>query len=44
MPAATRVRVPEREHINAFLYSEFVVPLVMDFLATRISRVAADAT
>ena len=35
MPNATRVRIPEREHINAFLYSEFVVPRVMDFLATR---------
>jgi pimeloyl-ACP methyl ester carboxylesterase len=44
MPAATRVHVPEREHINAFLYSEFVVPLVIDFLATRISRAAAEAT
>lgn len=44
MPAASRVRVPEREHINAFLYSEFVVPLVMDFLATRISRAAGEAT
>ena len=44
MPAATRVRVPEREHINAFLYSEFVVPLVMDFLAARRPRAAAEAT
>ena len=35
MPDATRVRIPDREHINAFLYSEFVVPLVMDFLARR---------
>lgn len=35
MPNATRVRVPEREHINAFLYSDFVVPRVLDFLATR---------
>ncbi len=32
---ATRVRIPDREHINAFLYSEFVVPRVMDFLADR---------
>ena len=35
MPHATRVRVPEREHINAFLYSEFVAPRVIDFLAAR---------
>jgi pimeloyl-ACP methyl ester carboxylesterase len=33
MPDATRVRIPDREHINAFLYSEFVVPRVMEFLA-----------
>jgi pimeloyl-ACP methyl ester carboxylesterase len=32
MAQATRVRVPEREHINAFLYSEFVVPVVLEFL------------
>jgi len=35
MPDATRIRVPEREHINAFLYSEFVVPRVLEFLAAR---------
>jgi hypothetical protein len=35
MPAATRIRIPDREHINAFLYSEFVVPKVLDFLASR---------
>ena len=35
MPYATRVRVPDREHINAFLYSEFVVPKVLDFLGTK---------
>lgn len=40
MPNATRVRIPEREHINAFLYSDFVVPHVMDFLAAR-PRVAS---
>jgi pimeloyl-ACP methyl ester carboxylesterase len=34
MPNASRIRIPDREHINAFLYSEFVVPRVMDFLAT----------
>jgi 3-oxoadipate enol-lactonase len=33
MPNATRVRIPDREHINAFLETRFVVPLVMDFLA-----------
>lgn len=35
MPDARRVRVPEREHINAFLYSEFVVPTVLEFLRAR---------
>jgi pimeloyl-ACP methyl ester carboxylesterase len=35
MPDATRVRIPDREHINAFLYSEFVVPRVLEFLAAR---------
>lgn len=35
MPNATRVRVPDREHINAFLYSEFVVPRVAAFLNSR---------
>ena len=35
MPNATRIRVPDREHINAFLYSEFVVPRVLEFLAAR---------
>lgn len=34
MPDATRIRIPDREHINAFLCSEFVVPKVLDFLAT----------
>jgi pimeloyl-ACP methyl ester carboxylesterase len=34
MPSATRVRIPDREHINAFLASDLVVPLLMDFLAT----------
>lgn len=33
MPHATSVRIPDREHINAFLYSEFVVPRVIEFLA-----------
>jgi pimeloyl-ACP methyl ester carboxylesterase len=35
MPDATRVRIPDREHINAFLYSEFVVPQVLEFLGSR---------
>ena len=35
MPKATRVHVPDREHINAFLYSEFVVPRVVEFLNSR---------
>ncbi len=34
MPAATRVRIPEREHINAFLDSDFTVPRILEFLAT----------
>lgn len=41
MPHATRVRVPDREHINAFLDSEYVMPLVIDFLAARPSIVHA---
>lgn len=39
MPNAARIRVPEREHINAFLDSEFVAPAVLDFL--RVRRAAA---
>jgi pimeloyl-ACP methyl ester carboxylesterase len=35
MPNATRVRIPDREHINTFLASELLVPLVSDFLAAR---------
>ncbi len=35
MPDAARVRIPDREHINAFLYSEFVVPRVMEFLKSK---------
>jgi hypothetical protein len=41
MPDASRVRVPDRQHINAFLYSEFVAPLVLDFLASRRARSGA---
>lgn len=32
MPDATRMRIPDREHINAFLASELVVPTVTEFL------------
>ena len=35
MPHATRIRIPDREHINAFLYSQFVAPLVLDFLEAK---------
>lgn len=35
MPDARRVRIPDREHINAFLYSEFAAPLVTQFLTER---------
>lgn len=35
LPNAERIRVPEREHINSFLYSESVVPRVLDFLAAK---------
>lgn len=35
MSNATRVRIPEREHINAFLASDLVVPPVMNFLAAH---------
>jgi hypothetical protein len=38
MPDATRVRIPDREHINAFLYSEFVVPRVLEFLEFLAAR------
>jgi pimeloyl-ACP methyl ester carboxylesterase len=32
MANATRIRIPNREHINAFLASEVVLPHVMEFL------------
>ena len=32
MPAATRVRIPRREHINAFLASDLALPIVREFL------------
>jgi hypothetical protein len=36
MPDAARVRIPNREHINAFLASELVLPPVMQFLAKTV--------
>lgn len=33
MPDASRVRIPDREHINAFVDSELVLPHVQEFLA-----------
>ena len=33
MPAASRVRIPGHEHINAFLDSDFTVPRIQEFLA-----------
>jgi pimeloyl-ACP methyl ester carboxylesterase len=38
MPNARRVRVPEKEHINAFLDSPFVLPFVTEFLGEARSR------
>ena len=35
MHHAMRVRIPDREHINAFLYSEYVAPRVLAFLAAK---------
>ena len=35
MPAATRLRIPGKEHINAFLASDVVLPSVRDFLLWR---------
>jgi len=34
MPHATRIRIPDRERINAFLYSNHVVPQVMTCLVS----------
>jgi hypothetical protein len=34
MPRATRFRIPEREHINAFLDSQFSIPTITAFLDT----------
>lgn len=33
MPNATRIRIPDREHINAFLASELALPTITGFLA-----------
>ena len=38
MPNATRVRIPDREHINAFLGSELVLPYVVEFLGRHAGR------
>jgi pimeloyl-ACP methyl ester carboxylesterase len=38
MPHASRVRIPDREHINAYLASELVLPHVMEFLAGRTTQ------
>ena len=38
MPNAMRIRVPDREHINAFLDSEFAVPRVLGFLGRAVPR------
>ncbi len=38
MPNATRIRIPDREHINAFLSSELALPHVMAFLGRHASR------
>ena len=36
MPNATRIRIPRREHINAFLDSDYALPHVTAFLADAI--------
>jgi pimeloyl-ACP methyl ester carboxylesterase len=33
MPAGTRIQIPDRGHINAFLHSELILPRAMTFLA-----------
>ena len=38
MPRATRVRIPDREHLNAFLWSEGVLPHVERHLADTVQR------
>jgi pimeloyl-ACP methyl ester carboxylesterase len=43
MPCATRVLIAEREHINAFLASELVVPIVTEFLNAQGGNAAPTA-
>lgn len=38
MRNATRIRIPDREHINAFLDSELVLPSVLEFLGRHAGR------
>jgi hypothetical protein len=38
MPHATRVRIPDREHINAFVDSQVALPHVQEFLAQHGGR------
>jgi hypothetical protein len=38
MPDASRHRIPEREHINAFLDSQFATPAITEFLDTLARR------
>lgn len=38
MPQGSRVRIPDREHINAFVDSEVALPHVEEFLRTRAGR------
>ena len=42
IPEAVRVRVPGKEHINAFLDVQFVLPIVSDFLGDGPSWPAGD--
>lgn len=43
MPHAQRVRIPDRDHINAFLDSDVVLPLVTAFLREHRDRTAEPA-
>ena len=38
MPRAKRIRIPNREHLNAFLWSEGVLPHVERHLADTVPR------
>jgi pimeloyl-ACP methyl ester carboxylesterase len=42
MPAATRIRLPGREHINAFLASDLVLPTIREFLLASHTGTAPD--